>query len=49
MKPWEFLEKNTWKLRGYTYTLTHISAAYSPKVANMVPTYCYDISIFSQW
>ena len=40
------LIKNTWKLRGYTYKMTHISAAYSPYVANKVPTYCYDTALY---
>ena len=39
------LRKNTWKLRGYTYKITHISAAYRPIVANMVSTYCY-VTVF---
>ena len=40
------LRKNTWKLRGYTYKITHISAAYNLYVANMVPTYCYDTALY---
>ena len=32
--------------KGYTYTITHISAAYSPYVANKVPTYCYDTALY---
>ena len=26
--------------------ITHISAAYSPVVANKVPTYCYDTALY---
>ena len=40
------LRKILKKLRGYTYKITHISAAYSPYVANMVPTYCYDKALY---
>ena len=40
------LIKNTWKLRGYTYKITHISAALSPNVANKVPTNCYDTALY---
>ena len=35
------------KIKGYTYKITHISAAYSLKVANMLPTHCYDTALFS--
>ena len=45
MKPWAFWEKYS-KIRGYTYKITHISAAYSPYVANKVPTYCYDTALY---
>ena len=31
---------------GITYKITHISAAYSPYVANKVPTYCYDTALY---
>ena len=34
------------KWRGYTYKITHISAAYSPYVAYKVPTYCYDTAFY---
>ena len=40
------LRKILGKLRGYTYKITHISAAYSPYVANKVPTYCYDTALY---
>ena len=32
--------------RGYTYKITHISAAYGPYVANKVPTYCYVTALY---
>ena len=33
-------------MKGYTYKITHISAAYGPYVANKVPTYCYDTALY---
>ena len=45
MKPWAFWEKYL-TIKGYTYIITHISAAYSPYVANKVPTYWYDTALY---
>ena len=40
------LIKKNLNIKGYTYKISHISAAYSPLVANMVPTYCYDTALY---
>ena len=40
------LRKILRKIKGYTYKCTHISAAYSPYEANMVPLYCIDIALY---
>ena len=45
MKPWAFWEYYL-KNKGYTYKITQISVAYSPYVANMMPTYCYFTALY---
>ena len=35
------------KLRGCTYKITGISAAYYPRVQNLVPNQCLDLAILS--
>ena len=45
MKPWAFREKYM-KIKGIYLQNSHISAAYSPYVANKVPTHCYDTALY---
>ena len=37
------------KLRGYTYKMSYMSAAYYPRLQNLVPNKSWDIAIWLKW
>ena len=37
------------KLKGYTYKMSYMSAAYLPRLQNLVPNKSWDIVIWRKW